>query len=189
MSSSGSKHSDNGGSTEVESTSALVQGLQIPTDQQEISSLAGPWLSINEMLTRNRCWLCKRIFPKGTKKMVFQLSDLIWYFNERWLSEKECAAVETMNSENLRDCYQSFKALSADNLLYSALQKQDLQMWMSGLVCGLNESCKQEADLICANSISGAAAGNSKIAKPADGLIQDGCLPGCGCDNPWAYLR
>lgn len=163
------------------------------------------WKSINDMLIQNRCWLCKQTFQRGKQKKVFQVSDILRYYWERMKLESsgsDAKVGDTVNdsdakvedaipnlkeldSENLRACFGSFCILmkedSSGQNLKLLLKEYDIAEWMSGLVCGVSDSCREEASLFILDK---------KFAKPAAQTPIDAkdCPPGCGCDNPWPFL-
>lgn len=47
-----------------------------------------PWMTINDMLIQNRCWLCEGVFARGKMKKVFMLSHLLRYLEERYKLEE-----------------------------------------------------------------------------------------------------
>jgi hypothetical protein len=50
-----------------------------------------PWASINDMLIQNRCWLCEQTFQKGKQKKVFQVSNIVDYFDEVFRTTQKAA--------------------------------------------------------------------------------------------------
>jgi hypothetical protein len=159
-----------------------------------------PWLSINDMLIQNKCWLCEDVFPRGLKKKVFQVSHLTDYFYKRRLAEMKNEGLPQMYSRNLQRCYESYKALvpiddidNTDNL-QKELQVNDVEVWMSGLLCGRTVGCMSDLCLILPenNRVEVSSKPTTAFAMGAiHGTAPDGskeCPPGCGCDNPWPFL-
>jgi hypothetical protein len=121
-------------------------------------------------------------------------------------SSKEVAAPAgefTFISENLQKCYNSYVALMNEgngmpDKLFAEFRQSDVEVWMSGLVCGNSPECRQELSYFI----------ESKRHTPVDGATSSGgsaktevnsmfsfaiprgtdCPPGCGCDNPWPFM-
>lgn len=160
---------------------------------------SSPFVSINNMLIHNRCWLCEQPFQRGKMKKVFQLSDLLEYYLQRSLAEiNDASSVPPMKCKNFHDCYDNFKSLLFVNdhgnidtsRLLENLKNNDLETWMSGMVCGLHENCQEDMakfvkDLTPPSNTTSNDATNKRF-KTAFGN-QD-CPPGCNCDNPWPFL-
>ncbi len=72
--------------------------------------------------------------------------------------------------------------------LMKELIENDLDVWMSGLICALHGGCAADASLFIQgmNSTTSEAA-KKKTGIPA-GITFANCPPDCGCDNPWAFL-
>eukprot|EP01038_Epipyxis_sp_PR26KG_P007316 gene7316-9968_t len=99
----------------------------------------------------------------------------------------------TLKSENLRRCYNSYKKLllkdgGKGDELRSEFKNNDVEVWMSGLICAISEDCKNEQAYFItdkkknSNSLPTSTKDGKMISDPKD------CPPGCGCDNPWAFL-
>lgn len=164
-----------------------------------------PWKSINNMLIKNSCWLCQQQFPRGQTKNVFQVSQLIDFFTTRLEEEKNGKVFEEFQSEFLKSCYENFKSKDTGNFdtlfetLSNELRENDIEVWMSGLVCAHNETCQKEvslfipaAFLVSANQASTEGRGSiikrHKKSSAEMFAINSECPPGCGCDNPWPFL-
>jgi hypothetical protein len=177
--------------------------------------------SINNMLIQNKCWLCEDIFQRGKMKRVFQLSDLLEFFLNRAIKEfplkeglgGEANSLPPLRSKHLKDCYNLFKSLitldySSGSLkivtdrVFEELKNDDLEVWMSGLVCGSTDICQEEAcyfikDLAPKQKSSQPVSTDDSIVdevtkafKPTLLAMNGGkdCPPGCNCDNPWPFL-
>jgi hypothetical protein len=112
-----------------------------------------PWLSINDMLIQNKCFLCEEVFPKGKVKKVFQVSHIIDYFKDRFEQEK-VAPLPPIQSRHLGRLYQRYCELLVETqpeqfveLLLKELSNDDVEVWMSGLTCDLKEVCQNELRL------------------------------------------
>ncbi len=158
-----------------------------------------PWLSVNDMLIQNKCWLCEEVFPRGTKKKVFQVSQLIDYYYKRAKAEHNDEAQPTIRCRNMRKCFANYINLlegqDFDDLgkLHDELQRNDVEVWMSGLVCARNDICKSDINLILPDTTINTTLSSSHINTTSYGAIAIGggvkdCPPGCGCDNPWPFL-
>lgn len=169
-----------------------------------------PWLSVNDMLLRNRCWICKKIFHQRVRKTPFKVADLFWYFNDRLMSEKEGENLEPLRSENMHKCYEHYKNLMQENRIQEIFKNDDIQMWMTGLFCGISADCSKEAKyvvgeyeedngIICGQDPSTstltaltASEINARMRAASTATTVDGdaaCPPNCGCENPWAFLN
>lgn len=95
-------------------------------------------------------------------------------------------------SENLQRCYDSYMLLMNEgdgkpDKLFAEFKEHGVEVWMSGLVCGMSPECKQELAYFIEKKHAGNGVGkkvNSMFALPS-GTI---CPPGCGCDNPWPFM-
>ncbi len=175
-----------------------------------------PWASINDMLVQNRCWLCEAVFPRGKQKKVFQVSNLLDYFSERMkredgedsappaqtddaASEGDTSAVQTgpppaLLSKNLSGCYASFVRMVREdpagekNVMRREFTDNDVEVWMSGLVCGISPECQADLQLFITTAVGGRPANSSSSAFASMSKTDKDCPPGCGCDNPWPFL-
>jgi hypothetical protein len=185
-----------------------------------------PWCSINDMLIHNRCWLCENIFARGKTKKVFQVSHLLTFYHNNWERSKEIKSIEekvklsvettdeqeqmfnrlayTFKSRNLKNCYERYielmtKGEGQPTKLFKEFKENDIEVWMSGLVCGVSEDCKTEAAYFCEvkkhNPASSSSAADAERKEKINSMFSfampsaDGnCPPGCGCDNPWPFM-
>ena len=109
-------------------------------------------------------------------------------------------------SPNLQRCYESYVELmnagdGKPTKLFEVFGKNDMEVWMSGLVCGGSDECRQELAYFVPDT------GNSNRHTPSDGSSANtpsrtevnsmfsfavprgtDCPPGCGCDNPWPFM-
>lgn len=208
---------------------SLEDTVEVTRSAAAIAEANCPWVSINNMLIRNCCWLCEQPFPRGTTKKAFQVDNVLTYFEERYRVEQMMPAtmggtsaasslenesnlidtpsvfksLATFKSKNLASCYDHYKRFkqqsSSLDALLEQLRENDIEVWMSGLVCGLQQSCKEDVALfvkpIGSNSDNSTATvksnGSSGKAVTPAGLTffnKKDCPPGCGCDNPWAFI-
>jgi hypothetical protein len=111
------------------------------------------------------------------------------------LEEKYKARI---NSKNLRQCYYSYhKAMRLDNGKTDKLRKifteNDVEIWMSGLICSISSDCIKET-VYFLDSKGGMKKNDNNVTKNSvfnfdlTSSSKDNCAPGCGCDNPWAFL-
>ena len=108
----------------------------------------------------------------------------------------------TLHSVNLKTCYERYKVLrsssktSEGNESIAALEKDladnDVALWMSGLLCGVTPQCISEMRIFVPGFRNArvpfflAEQPQSKNTLPSQS--DKNCLPGCGCDNPWAFI-
>ena len=97
--------------------------------------------------------------------------------------------LKTLESDNLRWCFEDFKALGGNKEAVEArLRAVECETWMSGLICARSTECAMEYLLIVpdgkvSTSVMVGDAGYQAVkSKNRD------CPPDCGCDNPWAYI-
>jgi len=162
------------------------------------------------MLIENRCWLCQEVFQRGKTKKVFQVSSLVECFERQMEHEKqieeenledmgnESVSKKMFKSRHLRECYESYQELVGSdkknmNKLLELLKDNDIELWMSGLICGTNEHCREEmayfiADTLKSSSTSTKVSTSTKIPGITFANKDKDCLPGCNCDNPWPFL-
>lgn len=164
-----------------------------------------PFLSINAMLMVNKCWLCHQTFPRGLTKKAFQVQQLLIYFDKRYADEQRISAeggdpIPEILTETLKDCYncylQCIQETGKKDRLIERIRDNDLDLWMSGLICNQTEFCRSDAELFLAppqGTTSSAAKSDGRPSNTASTLsgitfANKDCPPGCGCDNPWAFL-
>lgn len=92
---------------------------------------------------------------------------------------------------NMQRCYESFQSNGSkiENIA-PILREIDMAPWMSGLICTQNPNCSLYFQLISASNVEESLA-KIKAEMASKGFSvdsADGCPPGCGCDNPWAFL-
>lgn len=98
----------------------------------------------------------------------------------------------TFISPNLQSCYDSYIALmnagdGKPDHLFAEFKKNGIEVWMSGLVCGMNPECKLELAYFIEKKHAGNGVGkkvNLMFALPSGTT----CPPNCGCDNPWPFM-
>ena len=149
-----------------------------------------PWTTVNDMLIQNRCWLCRDGFKKGKIKKVFMISQVLEYFEllQSKDTEKDAEIETEIESPNLKACYDQYcKTAGEVDRVLRDLEANDIAPWMSGLVCGQSEACAREFNMIVPNGTRAKPAATSKVASEILKKVDD-CAPGCGCDNPWAFL-
>ncbi len=143
-----------------------------------------PWKTVNDMLMQNKCWFCKQIFKRGKLKKVFQIYQVLQYFERR---AAENLSNQILTSENLAACWEQYEAMGGkENLssIISDMQQYDIETWMSGLTCYETEDCQRQYKYIFPEADEAPAA--SRHEKLASMMKE--CPPGCGCDNPWPFL-
>lgn len=102
-------------------------------------------------------------------------------------------------SSNLQACYDSYVALmnaaeGSPDLLFKEFKENDVEVWMSGLVCAIGADCKQEAAYFIENKKHAAGGTEDGSKRKVNSMfafsIPNGtdCPPGCGCDNPWPFM-
>ena len=118
----------------------------------------------------------------------------------------------TFTSKNLQSCLDSYVELMArsdgqPDSLFAEFKANDVEVWMSGLVCGITADCKRELAYFIEvkkqqhNANSGSGGGGSTAADKErvaninamfsfamPGGVGGDCPPGCGCDNPWPFM-
>lgn len=177
-----------------------------------------PFLTITSCLTANRCWLCEQTFPRGLTKKAFQVHNVLDYFQNRYKQEKDAAAIDApaesaapsdelalsnelpvptpcppIRTKNFADCYNYYKKEmdehgTIDNLLHE-FKENDLELWMSGLICALHGGCASDAALFIQSSKKITSSSKKKPAIPLGiTFANKDCPPNCGCDNPWGFL-
>lgn len=171
-----------------------------------------PFLTITSCLMANRCWLCEQTFPRGLTKQVFQVQNVLDYFQYRYKQEKDVAVIESsaaaaasstesliaascppIRTKNFSDCYIYYKKEmdeygSIDNLI-NELGKNDLEMWMSGLICGQHGGCASDGALFLGATDMVGSSGNQKAGIPLGiTFANNDCPPNCGCDNSWGFM-
>lgn len=148
------------------------------------------------MLSQNRCWLCEEVFPRGKQKKVFQVADLLEFLLNRAIQEVTNPELLTpLKSKNLRDCFFSFKQyLRIDNegnisteKVIEELRKNDIETWMSGLICSINPNCLEEVNYVLKDP-SKKSADEQMTKRFKSAVEKKDCPPGCNCDNPWPFL-
>ena len=168
-----------------------------------------PWSSVNDMLIQNKCWLCEEVFPRGKVKKVFQISQLLDYFNQRLSRERELhmnngvgIGVPELQSRHLRNAYERFREVALSHAtedefrdkLTEELKEVDVELWMSGLICDIQPICKQELRYFIPDAPQPPQAElPTKKHKTGDimGMMtfaNKECPPGCNCDNPWPFM-
>lgn len=98
----------------------------------------------------------------------------------------------TFISGNLQRCYDNYMSLmeagdGKPDRLFAEFQENGIEVWQSGLVCGMNPECKLELAYFIEKKHAGNGVGkkvNSMFALPSGTT----CPPNCGCDNPWPFM-
>ena len=150
------------------------------------------------MLIQNRCWLCEQPFQRGKMKKVFQLSEVLEFFLTRVMEEQSNPEnlPSPFHSKNLRECFLWFRNFIQitengepnTERVVEEIRKNDLETWMSGMVCGASEECEMELSyFIKSFDPKQKNEESSKRFKTATMNAKD-CPPGCNCDNPWPFL-
>ena len=168
--------------------------------------------SINDTLIQNKCWLCNRTFMKGKIRKVYQVTDVLRYYHERYVSlvhhiekvdnDESLSSAEQQQADNLKKrfleqeelkcelistnlkkCYERYEELQGSiSKIEDELRDIDCAVWMSGLVCCSTDECYKEYKYIVPDD-------NSLRAQVTKLPSSESCPPGCGCDNPWPFLR
>ena len=157
-----------------------------------------PWKSISDMLIQNKCWLCTQTFPRGKKKKVFTVHQILQAFSSTFAaaqendeSNSERLAIFTDFNEqlpHLYSCYSHFHSLGGDlDRINGELSKLDIALWMSGLVCSSNDLCKAAYTAISTEDDKSIGSTEQLKAAFAKHNVTD-CPPDCGCDNPWQFM-
>lgn len=173
-----------------------------------------PWSSILDLLKQNKCWLCMNVFPRGKTKNVFQVYHLLDLFekvskyyksskdddsnllpSEGLVADENASKDGPSTSEpnfvspNLRACYYEYVRSGGPEKLDSIVDMMrnscELEVWMSGLVCN-NETCVKEFKYIVPDDDNGS--GGASMGSSTKLSANQECPPGCGCDNPWAFI-
>ena len=147
-----------------------------------------PWNSVSDMLIQNKCWLCLEGFKRGKTKKVFMISQVLEFFESLQLKSSDTSAEQgaEIESLHLKACYDIYCKAGGDvEKVLRDLEGNDIAPWMSGLVCGQSELCAREFNMIVPD---GPRAKTSSKFKAEIQKKADDCPPGCGCDNPWAFL-
>lgn len=151
------------------------------------------WKSINEMLIQNRCWICQNIFQKGKKKKVFMISQIIQVFKEIQASPEDnpddrvkILTAFMTEAPHVTLCWQSFQFLKGDEKkLADALQKADVQVWVSGLACARNHLCSAIYNSLFSDG--GREAQMASIQALKGSFTRSTfCPPGCDCG--WQFI-
>ena len=155
-----------------------------------------PWKSISDMLIQNKCWLCTQTFPRGKKKKVFTVNQVLHSFSSTF----DASSVETPDGRltfftdfveqlpHVHACYSNFCYMNGDvKKISRELEKIDIAPWMSGLVCCSNDLCKAAFNAISAENPTSVGNSDQLNAALAKHNVND-CPPGCGCDNPWQFM-
>lgn len=166
-------------------------------------SKKSPWASINDVLIQNKCWLCETTFPKDRQKHVFEVSNLLTFYHNQLQRDLASGTGETtkFTSPNLQTCYESYVQLMNEgegkpDKLFEEFKGNDVEVWMSGLVCGGSPECRQELSYFIEPKAHGQAAGEASsdrkkvhemfsFAIPKGG---DSCPPGCNCEPTWPFM-
>jgi hypothetical protein len=151
------------------------------------------WKSINEMLVQNRCWICQNVFQKGKKKKVFMISQIIQVFKEIQASPEgpdddrvKILTAFMTEAPYVTLCWQSFQFLKGDEKkLADALQKADVQVWVSGLACARNHLCSAIYNSLFSDG--GREAQMASIQALKGSFTRSTfCPPGCDCG--WQFI-
>lgn len=148
---------------------------------------------------------------------MFQISWLLQFFCAKYEYEKNKESFENLKlinstsasfnlleqkliSPNILNCYERYKYLRESSeasqsngvdVLEKDLAENDTAVWMSGLLCGVSPDCIAETGLFVpgyrGEEIPFYLIEQPKSTKSLSQKDKD-CLPGCGCDNPWAFI-
>ena len=162
-----------------------------------------PWTTINDFLIQNRCWLCGQYFQRGKAKKVFQVGNLCEFYCEQFIHDYREDSELKMNprvfkSTNLTECYASYFKYAANKDtevgLKNRFAEDEVELWMSGLVCGSTVDCSTELTYFIKDAKLRVPRDTAADAAKAGGVARgnysrENCPPGCGCDNPWSFLE
>ncbi|RYH17026.1 hypothetical protein EON65_29245 [archaeon] len=171
-----------------------------------------PFTSVNQMLIYNKCWLCERSFPKGLKKKVFQVSHVLDYCKTAYERNEN----PTFATNHMRKCYEFYVAFmdqehaklgvprlagtevspEANEALHKHLNQEDVEIWMSGLICCKNTECITDIGLFLPQAEQDRSTETGSIVSDTGVFViqkkhensDKDCPPGCTCDNPWPFL-
>jgi hypothetical protein len=136
------------------------------------------------------------------------------------LSSYQRALLGPIHSTNLEKIFQDYSRLeflarenktnpkTAINLLEKIFQENDIELWMSGLVCHREDCFREYIKLVPTsaprdeevipennnnNNNNDNIEGSMNEKKKKQNVMQFGrnikdCPPDCGCDNPWPFL-
>lgn len=115
-------------------------------------------------------------------------------------------------SNNLKNCYDSFLSMPSTDCIEKAtmlekeLLKNDIALWMSGLVCCISEECMVQYMIIVPdnkdnlpdnkdnqnnsdNTINTNTITKERKSKKSSifTFANNECGPNCKCDSPWKY--
>jgi hypothetical protein len=214
-------------STEKKSQTNFVLEGMINGASSAAAKEKSPWASINDVLIQNKCWLCLNTFPKDRSKAVFQVSDLLTFYHNQHQrviassasvisadkTDREDGAKEEASgigvkdfkfiSENLQKCFDSYVSLmeagdGKPDQLFEEFKHNDVEVWMSGLVCGGTPACQQESAYFIETKNKHATGGNSSGSSGDRKKVNDmfsfaipdstGCPPGCNCEPTWPFM-
>lgn len=103
-------------------------------------------------------------------------------------------------SNNLQNCYDRYVALMVagedkPDKLFEEFKANDVEVWMSGLVCGGTAECRQELAYFIENKQHAAGGGQSSADKKKVNEMFSfaipsgtGCPPGCNCEPSWPFM-
>ena len=152
------------------------------------------WKCINDALVQNQCWICQSVFPRGKKKKVFMISQILQVFKEIYVNSvdgheddriKLLTAFEDA-TPNVCKCWQSYLFLEGnEKLLAVALEKANTQVWASGLACCRNDLCTTVYKALFADQgpeerIASLQALGGTFTRSLN------CPPGCDCG--WQFI-
>mmetsp|Transcript_11665 Transcript_11665/g.17676 ORF Transcript_11665/g.17676 Transcript_11665/m.17676 type:complete len:186 (+) Transcript_11665:69-626(+) len=175
-------------SSPVSEYHSLGDGTNDITSKKEA---AEAWKSINDMLIQNQCWICQNVFPRGKKKKVFMISQIIQVFKEIYTAPGEDERIKLLTAfgneaPHVTKCWSSFKFLKGnDSKLADALASVDVQVWASGLACCRNDLCSIIYKALFAEQGSADAVASINALKGSFKRNVN-CPPGCDCG--WQFI-
>lgn len=140
---------------------------------------SSPWLTINNMLIRNKCWICEETFPRGKVKKVFTVDQVLQAFDGMTKSNRG----SEFQSPNIKRCLETYQLLGGADAVLEDMKIHDVAPWMSGLACCRNELCARDFSLLLPDASPITAPRSIFPTEPSKD-----CPPDCGCDNPWPFL-
>jgi hypothetical protein len=157
------------------------------------------WNSISDMLIQNKCWVCCKPFTRGKLRKVFQVSQLLEFlfgiYKTRYVVDDIPVAISEIPAIifgaeyiNLNNCWMRLReAEFNEQRVGNELASLDIATWMSSLACCSTEDCESFHSQITGSPVSGSSTASGGVAAGVSAAA-GGCLPGCGCDNPWQFI-
>ena len=149
------------------------------------------WKSVSRVLLESRCWICNETFVRGKPRKQFTISQLLEYYSvKRKLFVSGCLTGKTCFDQfqkdifdekygNLNGCWNRLCDLQFNKDRIDAdLASVDIGKWVSSLACCNSADCEEVLKSIT---------GDLPLFDPTNQKFL--CPPGCGCDNPWQFVK